>query len=234
VRAVMTTRTEWTGTASALLGALAEIVGERVAKSKTWPDSPRALAGRLRRAATFMRKIGIDIGFEREGRARTRTINITTIQTSSTPEKPGAEPTAPSASAAPMLKSNPANGFAAQPLRTVVRDADGSDNGDAPTFRANPLKNNAGTAADDADANPPPQSAPEERSPAGHCLGCGDREHAHDPLLPYGVEPTGHVWLHSRCWAAWYEARQAKAVSALTVISHSPDQAGGAGQASAI
>ncbi len=78
VRAVMTTRTEWTGTASDLLGALAEVAGERVAKSKTWPDSPRALAGRLRRAATFLRKIGIEIGFEREGRARTRIIHITT------------------------------------------------------------------------------------------------------------------------------------------------------------
>ena len=74
VRAVMATRTEWTGTASDLLGALAEVAGERVAKSKTWPDSPRALAGRLRRAATFLRKIGIEIGFGREGRARTRTI----------------------------------------------------------------------------------------------------------------------------------------------------------------
>ena len=80
VRAVMATRTVWTGTASDLLGALAEVAGERVAKSKTWPDSPRALAGRLRRAATFLRKIGIEIGFEREGRARTRTIRITTIQ----------------------------------------------------------------------------------------------------------------------------------------------------------
>ena len=55
-----------------------------------------------------------------------------------------------------------------------------------------------------------------ERSPAGRCLGCGDREHAHDPLLPYGTEPSGHVWLHSRCWPAWYAARQAKAVSMLT------------------
>jgi hypothetical protein len=55
-----------------------------------------------------------------------------------------------------------------------------------------------------------------ERSPAGHCLGCGDREHAHDPLLPYGTEPSGHVWLHSGCWPAWYAARQAKAVSMLT------------------
>jgi hypothetical protein len=56
------------------------------------------------------------------------------------------------------------------------------------------------------------------RSPAGRCLGCGDREHAHDPLLPYGVEPAGQVWLHSRCWPAWYGARKAKAVSALAAV----------------
>ena len=54
-------------------------------------------------------------------------------------------------------------------------------------------------------------------SPAGSCLGCGDRERAHDPLLPYGVEPTGHVWLHSRCWPGWYEARKAKAAAALSL-----------------
>jgi len=57
-----------------------------------------------------------------------------------------------------------------------------------------------------------------ERSPAGRCLGCGDREYAHDPLLPYGVGPTGHAWLHFRCWPAWYETRQAKAASALTAM----------------
>jgi hypothetical protein len=57
-----------------------------------------------------------------------------------------------------------------------------------------------------------------ERSPAGRCLECGDREHAHDPLLPYGIEPAGHVWLHSRCWPTWYAARQAKAMSALAAM----------------
>ena len=67
VRAVMATRPVWTGTASDLLGTLASAADERVAKSKTWPDSPRALAGRLRRAATFLRKVGIEIVFEREG-----------------------------------------------------------------------------------------------------------------------------------------------------------------------
>jgi hypothetical protein len=167
VRAVIATRTMWTGTASDLLGALAEVVGERVAKSKTWPDGPRALAGRLRRAAAFLRKIGIEIGFEREGRTRTRTINITTIQPSATPEMPGKQPSAPSASSAPTSKSNPANGFSAQSERTVGRDADGSGNNDAPTVRTNPLRNNAGTVADGADANPPPQSAPEKTFMSG-------------------------------------------------------------------
>ncbi|MEZ5782392.1 MAG: hypothetical protein R3D70_12345 [Rhizobiaceae bacterium] len=89
----MTERTEWTGTASDLLGAL-EAAGERIAKSKTWPDSPRALSGRLRRAATFLRKIGIDIGFEREGRARTRTIRITTAGNAASPENRRAQPSA--------------------------------------------------------------------------------------------------------------------------------------------
>jgi hypothetical protein len=53
------------------------------------------------------------------------------------------------------------------------------------------------------------------RSPPGRCLACGDHEHGHDPLLPYGVEPTGYAWLHSRCWEAWYTARKREAVAAL-------------------
>src|SRR3954452_18242019 len=92
VRAIIAARTEWTGTASELLSALAEVAGERAAKSKTWPDSPRALAGRLRRAATFLRKIGIDIGFEREGRKRTRKIRITSADKPASPENRGGQP----------------------------------------------------------------------------------------------------------------------------------------------
>jgi hypothetical protein len=161
----MATRTEWTGTASDLLGALAQVVGERVAKSKTWPDSPRALAGRLRRAATFLRKIGIEISFGREGRARTRTILIATTPNHTTPESTGARPSSSSAPSASVPKSNVINGFAASPLRVVANGADGRvvGNGryDDSTVRADPLKANAGTAADGADANRLPQSAPE-------------------------------------------------------------------------
>lgn len=56
------------------------------------------------------------------------------------------------------------------------------------------------------------------RSPSGRCLGCGQVEHSHDPLLPFGTEPTGHAWLHSRCWPAWHAARKAEAVAALAAI----------------
>jgi hypothetical protein len=52
------------------------------------------------------------------------------------------------------------------------------------------------------------------RSPPERCLGCGGRDY-HDPLLPFGIEPTGHAWLHSRCWPNWQAARNAEAVAAL-------------------
>jgi hypothetical protein len=56
------------------------------------------------------------------------------------------------------------------------------------------------------------------RSAPGLCLACGDREYGYDPLVPYGVEPTGHAWLHSRCWEAWHAARKGEAVAALRAM----------------
>jgi hypothetical protein len=155
VRALMTERTEWTGTASELLGALGEMAGERVAKAKTWPDSPRALAGRLRRAATFLRKIGIEMGFEREGRARTRVIRITTSSTDPAPEPGGVQPSAPSV---PRPNSVSFNGFAAPDLRTAATGVDGRTNANVETVRPKSLKSNGGTIADGTDANEQRQS----------------------------------------------------------------------------
>jgi hypothetical protein len=157
--ALMVSRTEWTGTASELLGALVEQAGERVAKAKTWPDSPRALAGHLRRAATFLRKIGVEMGFEREGRMRTRVIRITAASADPVPERGGVGPSAPSASSAPAPKSSSTNGFVAPDPRTIADDADGRGNEPFETVRANPLKPNGEDGADDADANGPAQSA---------------------------------------------------------------------------
>ena len=161
-RAVMLERTEWTGTASDLLGALGEAAGERIAKSKTWPDSPRALSGRLRRAATFLRKIGIEVSFEREGRARTRVIRITAAGAESVPERGGAQPSGPSAPSAPRPKSLADNGFGAPDPRTVANDADGRVSGPVDSARANPLKLKDETVADGADANRAAHSEPDK------------------------------------------------------------------------
>jgi hypothetical protein len=154
VRALMaTTQTDWTGTATDLLDPLAEAAGERVAKTKTWPDSPRALSGRLRRAATFLRKIGIEISFSKKKRARTRIISITTVPLSPAAENAGARPSAPSAPSAPTLAPNGANDFEVFDSRTVGHDADGKGEGPMATVCANPLKSNGESTADGADAN---------------------------------------------------------------------------------
>ena len=70
VREIMADRAQWTGSASDFL---------QVGTRSGWPKSPRALAGRLRRAQTFLRTLGIEIVFGREGQFGTRTIRITAI-----------------------------------------------------------------------------------------------------------------------------------------------------------
>jgi hypothetical protein len=70
VREIVAERNSWTGSAADLLQAGA---GH---SSTDWPKNPRALAGRLRRAQTFLRALGIEITFSREGRAGNRIIRI--------------------------------------------------------------------------------------------------------------------------------------------------------------
>jgi hypothetical protein len=70
VRSFMETRAEWEGTATQLLSALEALAGERVIKSKTWPKAPHTLSGRLRRIATSLRKIGIDVAIDRDSKLR--------------------------------------------------------------------------------------------------------------------------------------------------------------------
>jgi hypothetical protein len=57
------------------------------------------------------------------------------------------------------------------------------------------------------------------RSSPERCFACGDSEHAHDPVLPYGVEPAGYCWLHSRRWPAWSGTRESEAVAALAAMA---------------
>jgi hypothetical protein len=72
---MMTQRTMWTGNASELL-RVASI--EHV--SAGWPKTPRALAGRLRRAQAPLRALGIEVAFGREGRQGMRIIRLKTLR----------------------------------------------------------------------------------------------------------------------------------------------------------
>ena len=74
VRTIMGERTMWSGSASDLLRLCAESAREDAAMSPPWARDPRALAGRLRRAQTFLRMLDIEISFGREGRSGARMI----------------------------------------------------------------------------------------------------------------------------------------------------------------
>jgi hypothetical protein len=77
VRDIMAAQTMWSGNASELLRIGADPAGNGGSpRDPNWPKSPRALAGRLRRAQTALRTLGIEIAFGREGRAGTRIIRM--------------------------------------------------------------------------------------------------------------------------------------------------------------
>jgi hypothetical protein len=75
VRELMSERTLWMGCAADLLRDGVQRANQS-SYSANLPKNPRALAGRLRRAQTFLRAIGIDVAFSREGRAGNRIISI--------------------------------------------------------------------------------------------------------------------------------------------------------------
>jgi hypothetical protein len=78
VRAMMANRTIWIGSASDLLRLCAETARDEFSSGTPGTKSPRALAGRLRRTQPFLRTLGIQITFWREGRMGTRMIRVST------------------------------------------------------------------------------------------------------------------------------------------------------------
>jgi primase-polymerase (primpol)-like protein len=66
----------WVGTATELLEALGERVGEEERRGRAWPRNARTLAGRLRRLAPNLRRLGVDVECRREGRGRQRLVTL--------------------------------------------------------------------------------------------------------------------------------------------------------------
>src|SRR5215467_3769268 len=76
-RNIMVSQDEWAGTASDFLRAADTLQRQdTLIRRPDWPRTPRALAGRLRRAQTSLRALGIEIAFSREGRNGSRMIRM--------------------------------------------------------------------------------------------------------------------------------------------------------------
>ena len=158
----MSGRTVWTGTASALLDALGQEVSEAVRREKSWPSSPRALSGRLRRAATFLRKVGVEIASARRAGLGPGLSGLRLRQTMRGCNRPHRlhrprQSRSPTAATAWQL----ARCGRLASMQTVVRTV--SSRGRGPTVCVKPLSLNAENAADGADANSPDLSASRER-----------------------------------------------------------------------
>jgi hypothetical protein len=158
VRAMMATpmmaaEVEWRGTATSLLAELEKYVDEKMARSRDWPQSSRALSQYLRRSATCLRKVGIEIAFDQRDRTHKATRQITITQLPVEPPEgsgPGAENRGKFASFASLRQQPNKNSGLAQtqtqtqkPARTQSSDACVSDpTCDSVSDSQNPLENN--------------------------------------------------------------------------------------------
>jgi hypothetical protein len=66
----------WQGSCGDLQQLLEALIDDRIRKSRSWPDTPRGLSGRLRRLATFLREAGVQITFRPKGAKGMRAVVI--------------------------------------------------------------------------------------------------------------------------------------------------------------
>jgi len=71
----METRDEWQGTATEIRDALTALLPDRDRPPKGWPDVPRT-GGKLKRFAPSLRACGIEVDYDRTGKARRRIYQI--------------------------------------------------------------------------------------------------------------------------------------------------------------
>lgn len=76
IAALLEDHSGWEGTGAELLALLNVRLSQEIQKSKAWPASPKALAGRVRRLAPVLRKAGIEVEFSREPGTRRRLISM--------------------------------------------------------------------------------------------------------------------------------------------------------------
>jgi hypothetical protein len=189
VRKLMATRIEWAGTATELKEALeVYVLGPegRQRAPKGWPGSPHALSGHLRRAATALRKTGLEVGFSRVHHPK----KVITIK----PVYNGGKTASPTVPASQSNESKDLGGT----QRGTHPNVEGLASPDA--SQANPLKDHERDAGDAGDAEIPPlvgDGLDTDYGGATHCARCG--KSGPEKWKLKGRE----VWLHGHCVSSW-------------------------------
>jgi hypothetical protein len=130
VRELMSERSSWTGSAADLLRIVQR--ASQTGDNTGWPKTPRVLAGHLRRAQTFLRSLGVDVTFSREGRAGNRVIRMrtsleNTVSTVSSARTGSEQYSSDSASAVCDDSDRPGSRPTLHVFSRAADDADGAD-----------------------------------------------------------------------------------------------------------
>ena len=160
----------WEGTAAELLSRLATLAGEAATRRKDWPQTPRALAGLVRRSAPTLRALGVTIDHRKESsRAGRRLIvvgkNAAAHDRPNRPHRPN--PHGDTASGQTVAGERSSDDHA-RPSNTVRRPSD-----------QNPSVGGQNAATPDgSDGSDGGGHTYSEEPPEGMviCAGCGERE----------------------------------------------------------
>jgi hypothetical protein len=218
VRKYMEERASFEGTATDLLKALNEVISDPEQQAKGWPKRSNALSKILRRMATPLRKVGIDITFDRDSRRKWIVITSAKVgKTSSSPSpssfvNDGNElPMAiPDRGSSPVLWGSSSGDDGDDPREEIVTSAslqsrendDGDDGGDL-FFNSTGKRNGA-------QRRNPPDSGSRFRvvgpcPPGTCCVRCSSDEPQVLKIADANVIGGESEPLHRECAKPWFE-----------------------------
>jgi hypothetical protein len=139
----------WQGTAAELLVRLSELVTEQIKDNRSWPHTPRALSGALRRLAPNLRRAGVEVRMWREpGGNRRRMLEVKKTGGQDRPHRPS-------------VNESPANPPPVGDGRGAQGDGSGTNGGPVPGRESMSVWD--GWDGRDAKSAPPPNSQSRRR-----------------------------------------------------------------------
>jgi hypothetical protein len=189
----------WTGTATALLEELEEQFEVETdgririkPKPKDWPSAPNALSGMLRKIQPNLRKVGIDVSFDRgKDKKRTKQISLSRIDSTQSEDGQKNPSTSTAPSAAANYPTNPSlftNGVADDGIAAKEPHRPASSAAASEKPQENQGIFHASDDADDADDGLPLLSDgdPSQKNgafphPPGYCPTCGSFNQVYGP-----------------------------------------------------